>query len=227
MPSNPAWVSGDSRPVDSARGRELGVAVARMTTAPAEEEPEDLTSPAADKRPRRRRRYRLRIALAIIIVLFAAVTARVFIWPDLAPLPERADAIIELGGPTIRDEAALELARDHRAPVLVQSTVQAEAGTHSCLPPVPDVTILCFHADPGTTRGEARAIGEMAARYHWDSIILVTTPDHAWRSSWRVSRCFPGEIFVSTSDLPFWSWFRQIPYQWAASAKAVTLERGC
>jgi hypothetical protein len=198
-----------------------------VTRASAEESPDEQTSPAADKRPTRRKRYRLRIALAIIIVLFAAVTARVFIWPDLAPLPERADAIIELGGPTIRDQAALELARDHRAPVLVQSTVQEEAGTHSCLPPVPDVTILCFHADPETTRGEARAIGELAARYHWDSIILVTTPDHAWRSSWRVSRCFPGEIFVSTTDLPFWSWFRQIPYQWAASAKAVTLERGC
>jgi uncharacterized SAM-binding protein YcdF (DUF218 family) len=195
--------------------------------ASAEGEPEDLTSPGADKRPRRRKRHRLRIALAIIVVLFAAVTARVFIWPDLAPLPEQADAIIELGGPTIRDEAALELARDGRAPVLVQSTVQAEAGTHTCLPPVPDVTILCFHPDPYNTQGEARAIGEMAVRYHWDSIILVTTPDHAWRASWRVSRCFPGEIFVSTTHLPFWSWFRQIPYQWASSVKAVTLERGC
>jgi hypothetical protein len=129
--------------------------------------------------------------------------------------------------PTNRDEAALDLARDHRAPVLVQSTVREEAGTHTCLPPVPGVTILCFHADPNTTRGEARAIGAMAARYHWDSIILVTSPDHAWRSRWRVSRCFPGEIYVSTKTLPFWYWFRQIPYQWFASAKALTLERGC
>ena len=198
-----------------------------MTAAPAEEEPDELTEPAAGERPTRRKRHRLRIALGIIVLLFAAVTARVFIWPDLAPLPERVDAIIEIGGPTIRDEAALELARDHRAPVLVQSTVVEEAGTHTCLPPVPDVTILCFHADPNTTRGEARAIGEMAAQYDWDSIILVTTPDHAWRASWRVSRCFPGDIYVSTTRLPFWSWFRQIPYQWAASAKALTLERGC
>ena len=194
--------------------------------ASAEDEPDEPSS-AGDKRPLGRKRHRLRIALAVIIVLFAAVTARMFIWPDLAPLPERVDAIIEIGGPTIRDEAALELARDNRAPVLVQSTVREEAGTHTCLPPVPDVTILCFHPDPYTTQGEARAIGEMAASYHWDSIILVTTPDHAWRASWRVSRCFPGEIFVSTTPLPFWSWFKQIPYQWAASAKAVTLERGC
>jgi uncharacterized SAM-binding protein YcdF (DUF218 family) len=197
-----------------------------MSTAPAGEGPEEPTGAAA-KRPRRRKRHRLWIALGIVIILFAAVTARMFIWPDLEPLPERVDAIIELGGPTFRDEAALELARDHRAPVLVQSTVREEAGTHSCLPPVSGVTILCFHADPNTTRGEARAIGAMAAQYHWDSIILVTTPDHAWRSRWRVSRCFPGEIYVSTKTLPFWYWFRQIPYQWFASAKALTLERGC
>jgi hypothetical protein len=81
-----------------------------VTAAPAEEEPEELTEPAAGKPPRRRKRYRLRIALGIIILLFAAVTARVFIWPDLAPLPERADAIIELGGRGDRDEAALRLA---------------------------------------------------------------------------------------------------------------------
>jgi uncharacterized SAM-binding protein YcdF (DUF218 family) len=198
-----------------------------VTAAPAEEEPEELTEPAAGKPPRRRKRFRLRIALGIIILLFAAVTARVFIWPDLAPLPERADAIIELGGRGDRDEAALRLARDHRAPVLVQSTAQEEAGTHRCLQPVPDVTILCFHADPNTTRGEARAIGAMAAQYHWNSIILVTTPDHAWRARWRVSRCFPGQIYVSTTHLPVWDWFRQIPYQWTASAKALTLERDC
>jgi uncharacterized SAM-binding protein YcdF (DUF218 family) len=178
-------------------------------------------------RPRRRGRRWLAIALGLSAVLFAAVTARVFIWPDLPPLPDRADAIVELGGPTIRDGAALALARDHRAPVLVQSTVEAEAGTHRCLPPVPDVTVLCFHADPGTTRGEARAIGALAAEHHWRSVILVTTPDHAWRARWRVSRCFSGDIFVRTRPLPARAWFREIPYQWAASAKAVTLEPGC
>ncbi len=35
---------------------------------------------------------------ALLVVAFAAITARVFVWPDLKPLPARADAIIELGG---------------------------------------------------------------------------------------------------------------------------------
>lgn len=185
---------------------------------------------AADGRPRRRKRRRLRIVVAVVVILFSAVTARVFVWPDLPPLPSRADAIIELGGagdPAARDVAALTLAREHRAPVLVQSTVAVEAGTNRCLPPVPDVTIMCFHAEPNTTQGEAQAIAALAAQHHWNSIILVTTPDHAWRARLRVSRCFPGQVYVGTTPLPVLYWFRQIPYQWAASAKALTFERDC
>lgn len=180
-----------------------------------------------ERPPRRRKRYRLRIVLAIVIVLFSAVTARVFMWPDLEPLPARADAIIELGGPTVRDDPAMRLARDGRAPVLVQSTVWEESGTSRCLPPIPGVTIMCFHAEPNTTQGEAQFIGRLAARFNWNSIILVTTPDHAWRAKMRVSRCFPGKVYVSTTPLPTLYWFRQIPYQWVASAKALIFDRGC
>ena len=75
------------------------------------------------------------IGLAFVVVS-VAVTARVFVWPALQPLPERADAIIELGGPRDldRDRVALELAREHRAPVLIQST---RPGDTACLPPSP------------------------------------------------------------------------------------------
>lgn len=163
----------------------------------------------------------------ISLVAFAATTARLFVWPALPPLPSRVDAIIELGGFGVRDAAALALARDHKGPVVVQSTVIEEAGTHRCLPPVPGVTILCFHPEPNTTRGEARSIGRMAQQYGWKSIAIVTTPDHAWRARLRVARCFPGEIYVSLSPLPPAYWVYAIPYQWAATVKALLFERGC
>ena len=174
-----------------------------------------------------RRTWRIvMVAAASALVLCTVVTARVFVWPDLRPLPDRADAIIELAGPgdQSRDLVAIELARQNRAPVLVQSTVP---GDHPCLPPMPGVTIECFHAVPNTTRGEARYIGQLAAQRHWTSVILVTTPDQAWRAKLRVSRCFGGEVYNVTAHLPFLMWFRQIPYQWFASAKALTFERGC
>ena len=169
------------------------------------------------------------ILSALVLALFSAITARVFIWPDLPRVPTRVDAIIELGGPGVqgRDRVAVELARAHRAAFLVQSTVVAEAGTDRSLPPVPTETVLCFHATPKTTRGEAEYIGKQAAARHWTSIILVTTPDQAWRARLRVSRCLDGKVYVATSPLPPLDWLGQIPYQWAATAKALTLERAC
>ena len=180
-------------------------------------------------RPRRRRRRWLAIASALVFASFTAITARVFICPDLPRIPARVDAIIELGGPGVqgRDRVAVELARAHRAAFLVQSTVVAEAGTHRCLPPVYDVIVLCFHATPNTTRGEAEYIGKQAAARHWTSIVLVTTPDQAWRARLRVSRCLDAKVYVATAPLPPLDWLGQIPYQWAATAKALTLEQAC
>jgi hypothetical protein len=123
-----------------------------------------------------------------------------------------------------RDRLALELAREHRAPVLIQST---EALDTHCLPPVNGVRIECFEAHPRTTRGEARHIGALAEQRQWDSVILVTTPDQAWRAHLRVSRCFPGKVYNATAPLQRHDWFVQIPYQWAASAKALTVQRSC
>jgi hypothetical protein len=165
--------------------------------------------------------------VAILLSAFSVTTARLFVWPSLPPLPAHADAIIELGGPGNRDAVAMALAEEHRAPLLIQSTTAEEATTGTCLPPIPDVTIACMHAVPPTTRGEARDIGARGAASNWDSVILVTTPDHAWRARLRVERCFAGEVYVKTSPLPKWYWLRQIPYQWAATVKAEIFQRDC
>jgi uncharacterized SAM-binding protein YcdF (DUF218 family) len=174
-------------------------------------------------------RRRWLVASLLVLLIFEVVTVHLFVRPALTPLPPHVDAIIELGGEGMdgRNRLALDLARAHQAPFLVQSTTVGEAGTHRCLPPVPDVTILCFHAEPNTTRGEARYIAEEAERRHWKSIVLVTTPDQAWRARLRTTRCFRGEVYVATSPLPLRLWVRQIPYQWISTAKAVTLQRAC
>ncbi|GLZ33559.1 hypothetical protein Lesp02_57470 [Lentzea sp. NBRC 105346] len=168
---------------------------------------------------------RVLIVLAVVLVLFTGATLRLFVFPGLDPLPDRADAIVELGGPGIRDDAALELARQGKAPFLVQSTTEREAGTNSCLPAPQDVKVLCLHAYD--TKAEGQAIAELAREHHWTSVILVTTPDHAWRARLWVRRCFPGEVYVATSPLPGWYWFRQIPYQWGSTVKALVFDRSC
>jgi hypothetical protein len=179
-------------------------------------------------RPTHRRR-KVAAAVSLVLLLFFGATARIFVWPELPPLPDHADAIIELGGEndTGRDNQALALARAHKAPLLIQSTRPPDTRLDDCLPPVPDVRIMCFNPVPDTTLGEARYIGQLAAKDHWHSVIIVTTPDQAWRARLRVSRCFGGSVYVSTAPLPALDWIRQVPYQWSASVKALTVQRSC
>jgi uncharacterized SAM-binding protein YcdF (DUF218 family) len=185
--------------------------------------PPTATPPAS----RRTRRIEL-VLLAVVIVVAAVLTARLFVWPELAPLPAHADAIIQLGGPGNRRIVALNLAHQGRAPVVAISVSDDEINTSWCHRGEFDgVSVICFHSDPFTTRGEAHDVAELAQQHGWHSIILVTTPDQAWRASVRVGRCYPGEITVATARLPWYRWPIQIEYQWAATVKAYTIETTC
>jgi uncharacterized SAM-binding protein YcdF (DUF218 family) len=163
----------------------------------------------------------------ILLVVFAATTARLFVWPSLSPLPDHADAIIELAGPGNRDAVTMALAEENLAPIVLQSTIPEDATSDACLPPVREVSIGCFSPVPATTRGEARYIGDRGGLEDWSSVIVVTTPDHAWRARRRIQRCFSGRVYVETSPLSAMDWFRQIPYQWAATIKSELFQRDC
>jgi hypothetical protein len=166
-------------------------------------------------------------AFVFVLVLFDVATVHLFVFPALPAMPARADAIVILGGPGDRERAGVLLALDHRAPVVVDSWWKPAPISNRCLDPIPDVTIVCFHAEPNTTQGEAEFIGRLARERHWRSVILVVTPDQAWRARLRFARCFSGDIYVSTTPLPALMWVRQIPYQWLASVKALVFERHC
>lgn len=183
-----------------------------------------MSTPAAPTLGRSRRAW---IVATVLCVAWSAVTARLFVWPDLPPLPPTVDAVVKLGGPGDRDQLAVTLVQQGRAPYLAQSTYRLEPSHAECPRGLPNVTVLCCVADPTTTRGEARAIAAMARQYGWRSIILVTTADQAWRAKVRVSRCFDGEIYVATVDLRWHEWPYEIAYQWGATARAFTYERSC
>ncbi len=182
----------------------------------------------ANPGPRRKLRRgwrRLLIALLIAVMAFAIATARLLVWPATG-LPPQVSAIVLLAGPGDRLPVALQLAREHRAAVLVVSQGHEGYGG-PCPAAVPGVKLICFDPEPSNTRGEAEIIGRLAQRYHWRSVVLVTTRTQDTRARLLVGRCFSGSVYVSTAALPLSSWPYQIAYGWGALVKAVLVYRHC
>lgn len=185
-----------------------------------------ISSGPADGRPAPAWYKRRVLACAIALVAtFGLVTARLFVYPAQG-MPDRVSAIVMLAGPGDRLPVALQLTREHRAPVLVISQGWQGYGG-PCPPATPGVKLICFDPNPGDTRGEAKAIAWLAKRYHWSSIVLVTSRTQDTRARIIVGRCFGGSIYVITAPLPLGSWPYQIAYGWGALVKSLVLYRGC
>ena len=180
--------------------------------------------PAGRRRLPRMARIALSTALALILI-FAAMTARFLVWPAQG-MPAQVSAIVMLAGPGVRLPVALNLADERRAPVLVVS--QGHDGYGSPCPPRPSgVQLICFDPNPPTTRGEAEYIGRLAKKYHWTSVVVVTSRPQATRARMLVERCFVGAVYSATGPLPLRSWPYEIAHGWGALAKALFVGRTC
>lgn len=180
--------------------------------------------PAGCRRLPRAVRIVLGSALVLILV-FVTLTARILVWPPEG-MPARVSAIVMLAGPGVRLPVALQLADDHRAPVLVVSQGYGGYGS-PCPPRPPGIELICFDPVPPTTRGEAEYIGRLAKKYHWTSVVVVTSRPQATRAQLLVERCFAGAVYSATGPLPMRSWPYQIVYGWGALAKALFVDRTC
>ena len=151
-------------------------------------------------------------------------TARLFVWPA-TNRPAAADAIVVLGGAGQRVQEGLALAWAGYAPVLVLSTTTPVRP--QCVPPIPGVEIICFHADPNSTRGEARYLAAMASARHWRRTIVVTTIPQDTRARLRIGRCYHGGLLVVPAHLSLGRRVAATVYEWGALAKALVLQPGC
>ena len=165
------------------------------------------------------------IAATALVATLVVATALLFVWPSQG-MPSRVDAIVMLAGPGDRLALAMQLARKHRASVLVVSRGQHGYGG-PCPPATPGVKLICFEPDPGDTRGEAEFVGRLARKYGWHSVVLVTAREQDTRARIVVRRCFGGQVYVMAGSLPLSSWPYQIAYEWGALFKALVLYRGC
>lgn len=182
--------------------------------------------------PSRRRlsmlgRHRVALVLLSLVLLFLAATARLFVWPA-SGMPRRVDGIVMLNGSGNRLNTALDLAREHRASAILISRGSKYWGHGDvCAPAIPNIKVICFDPNPETTRGEAEFAGRMAKRYHWQSMVLVATAPQDTRARLRFERCFGGRIYIVNSAFPVREWPYEIAYEWAATIKALVVQRSC
>jgi hypothetical protein len=122
---------------------------------------------------------------------------------------------------------ALRLAREGRAPALLVSRGSWHSESGSCPRSVPGVTVTCFNPKPPNTQGEAEFAGRVARLHHWTSVAVVTAATQDTRARLRLSRCFPGQIYVVTAPMPARQWPFAIAYEWGATLKALFLQHSC
>jgi uncharacterized SAM-binding protein YcdF (DUF218 family) len=160
----------------------------------------------------------------VFVVAFAALTTRLFIWPDLNA-PVHSDAIVVLGGTGLMPvQTGVDLADRGLAPMLVFSLVPSEV----CTPSRHAYKVICFTASPQSTQGEARSIARLAKRYHWHRIIVVAPTPQATRARLRVGRCYPGQVLMyGVTPTSFVGWVHEIAYEWPALMKALVLQPSC
>lgn len=186
-----------------------------------------------DRAPRRRKRRTIVLAtIAAVFLAFCGLTARLFVFPA-SGMPAHVDAIVMMAGPGDRFRTALNLAAQHRAPVLlISSGDRGPSGSRgstdgACGPPISRVRVICFNPNPDTTQGEAEYAARLARQYHWHSVALVTITPQDSRARLRMERCFSGHVYVMTAPTPAAFWPYELAYEWAATVKALTINRSC
>jgi uncharacterized SAM-binding protein YcdF (DUF218 family) len=177
------------------------------------------------------RRRRIAIAAGLALVVLIAATAWLFFAP---PTDEaaHADAVVVLGPGSggERFERAMKLMNAGAAPVLVVSEGHAQnVAEHGlCRQPDRAFQVVCFQAEPFSTRGEARMVSQLAAARAWRSLIVVTSTYHVVRARMLFRRCYHGRFAVVGASPPIdGRLVRDVAHEWLGLVYALTAARGC
>lgn len=177
------------------------------------------------------RRLRIGVALLVTLVVVLAAGFPVYVDPQVDRL-RKADAILVLGGYGYeRYSEGIELALAGYADTVVFSNPDGAADqwlTDLCSHRRYPFTVRCFQPEPGTTRGEARELADLARENNWHSVIAVTMRPHISRARYVLQRCYSGDLMMTESpaDLgaTYWAW--SYVYQTAGYVRAA-LQDGC
>lgn len=176
--------------------------------------------------PRSTRWRRILIVVGVTVAIFLVATTRLFVWPQIES-PTHVDAIMALGGDPGQRRAhkAIRLALAGYAPVAVISL----GGEHPApCPTAPRrVKVICFRANPLDTRGEAEYAARLAARNHWNRLMVVPEHSQSTRARLLFERCTKAKLFIVPVSDPPSRLPGDILYEWGALLKALLLKRSC
>ncbi len=168
------------------------------------------------------------IIVAVLLGLAYAIGIPAFLERDDDPLPPNADAIVVLSGPENTLPAAQALFGGGLAPNLIVSADRSGHDTkRDSLCGKPPAGVVCVHAGPASTQGEAQAVGQLVDRKNWDSIILVTPGYNTFRAGRIFQRCVNAKITVHGVDQPWWRNAIAVPLEWIKLGVSETVRRNC
>lgn len=168
----------------------------------------------------------LRVLLVIALAAFS-------ILPVVSPTtsgPAPADAVIVLSGDHgERFPIARDLVERGLAGSLVFVGTPDRAREEELCQSRQRVEYICLRPQPDSTRAEARAIGELAERRGWRTLVVVTSNYHLARARMLVRRCFDGDVRMMGDYPPYDQDMlrQQIPTEWLKLTYTATWARRC
>lgn len=167
----------------------------------------------------------------VVLAAWLAATLRIVFFPA-EDEPGKADAVVVLSGSKHeRLDRALELMGDSVAQTLVISggldPRQPDAGRLCRAGEVDGVRVICFTPDPDSTRGEAQNVAELAERYGWQRVLLVTSTFHVTRARMLFDRCLDADVDAVGAPYPWTSAPAAIAGEWVKLGLSLTVNRSC
>lgn len=191
----------------------------------------DQETPTNPSTGKKRLFFRSFAVLAALAIFWAVTGIFLYVAPP-ADEPKHADVLFVLGPPDQRMVYAEQLMQRGYAPTLAVSSPVDQYGRFEAgiCGAQRAYRVICFHSEPFTTQGEARALKNLSDQYAWKSADVLTAQFHVTRARVIVSRCYTGDLrmvadrrglpLISLRD-PTYSWAYQYLYQTAAFVKVA------
>ncbi len=87
--------------------------------------------------------------------------------------------------------------------------------------------VVCFHANPYSTRGEARFVAALMKHRGWKRVVVVTSRYHVVRAKMDFRRCVDGKVDGVGASTSLGKWIAGAALESPKFVYALTLGRSC